>query len=287
MGLCHRVFVIKTIFVQGASHSARLFIAVVLSILLMFFDHHQQHLKGFRQVLATFVTPIVFIADIPGDFFSWSGESLMSRSQLRQQNAALKDEVLVLKAQLQKFAALKADNARLRNLLGTENQQVERRLVAEIISIDTKSFSLSFTVNKGSLHDVYVGQTVIDEYGIIGQVTEVSPLFSTVLMISDVTHAIPVRVSRNGVRSTAVGTGQINLLTLQYVPDTTDIKEGDLLLSSGLGLRFPDGYPVAKVSSVEHNPGEDFAQIYAIPTAKLEQSSPVLLVWSERILKED
>ncbi len=252
----------------------------------MFVDHHQKHLKGVRQVIATIVTPIVFLSDIPGDFFSWSGENLMSRSQLRQQNTSLKNEVLVLKAQLQKFAALQADNARLRNLLGTENQQVERRLVAEIISIDTKGFSLSFTVNKGSVHEVYVGQTVIDEHGIIGQVVEVSPLFSRVLMISDTTHAIPIRVSRNGVRSTAIGTGQINLLALQYVPDTTDIKEGDLLLSSGLGLRFPDGYPVAQVSSVEHNPGEDFARIYAKPTAKLEQSSPVLLVWSERLLPE-
>ena len=101
-------------------------------------------------------------------------------------------------------------------------------------------------------------------------------------MITDVIHAIPVRVNRSGVTATVVGTGQINRLALQYVPDTTDIKVGDLLLSSGLGLRFPDGYPVATVSSIVHNPGESFARISAIPTANLEQNAPVLLVWSNK-----
>lgn len=253
----------------------------------MFVDHHQQHLKGLRKAIATFVTPIVFLADIPGDLFAWGGENLMSRSYLRQENTRLKDEALILKAQLQKYIALQAENARLRNLMGTENKQVERRLVAEIIRIDSNPFSLKFMINKGTMHDVFVGQTVIDAYGIVGQVVEVSLATSRVLMITDATHAIPVRVNRNGVRSTAVGTGQINILALQFVPDTTDIKVGDILLSSGLGLRFPDGYPVATVSSVEHDPGEAFASIFATPTARLEQSSPVLLVWSEKVLEEN
>lgn len=253
----------------------------------MFVDHHQQHLKGLRKAIATFVTPIVFLADLPGDLFAWGGENLMSRSYLRQENARLKDEALILKAQLQKYIALQAENARLRNLMGTENKQVERRMVAEIIRLDSDPFSLKFMINKGTLHDVFVGQTVIDAYGIIGQVVEVSLATSRVLMITDATHAIPVSVNRNGVRSIAVGTGQINTLVLQFVPDTTDIKVGDILLSSGLGLRFPDGYPVATVSSVKHDPGEAFARIFATPTARLEQSSPVLLVWSDKVSEEN
>ncbi len=248
----------------------------------MFIDHHQQHLKWLRNGIATFITPIVFLADIPADFFAWGGENLMSRSQLRQENTKLKNESLVLKAQLQKFVAIQAENARLRNLLGNENKQIERRLVAEIIQIDSDPFSLRFLINKGSADDIYIGQTVIDAYGIIGQVVEVSTYTSRVLMISDATHAIPVKVNRNGVRATLVGTGQIDLLALQYVPDTMDIKVGDLLLSSGLGERFPDGYPVATVSLVEHNPGQDYAKIFAKPVAQLERSSLVLLVWTDK-----
>jgi rod shape-determining protein MreC len=206
----------------------------------------------------------------------------MSRSQLNLENGLLKDENLILKVQLQRYIALQAENASLRSLLGTENKQVEKRLVAEIIQIDNNPFSMKFMINKGSKHDIYVGQTVIDAFGIIGQVIDVSLATSRVLMITDVSHAIPVRVNRNGVRATVIGTGQINQVALEYVPDTTDIKVGDLLLSSGLGLRFPDGYPVATVASIEHNPGEPFATIFANPTAKLEQTAPVLLVWSNK-----
>ncbi len=252
----------------------------------MFVDHHEQHLKGVRKGLSTLATPIIFLADLPGEFFAWSGENMISRSHLRQENARLRDESLILKAQLQTLVGLQSENARLRNLLGTENKSVERKMVAEIIKIDSDPFSLNFLINKGSLHDVFIGQTVIDAYGIVGQVVEVSAMFSRVLMISDATHSIPVKVNRNGIRSTLVGTGQINLLELQFVSDTTDIKVGDLLLSSGLGQRFPDGYPVAKVISVEHDPGEAFTRILAVPEAKLDQSSLVLLVWSDRLKEE-
>ena len=253
----------------------------------MFVDHHEQHLKGVRKALAAFVTPIIFLADIPGEFFAWGGENLVSRGQLRQENTRLKSESLVLKAQLQTLVGLQAENARLRNLLQTDNKSVERKMVAEIIQIDSNPFSMKFLVNKGSNHDVYLGQTVIDAYGIVGQVVEVSPLVSRVLMITDVSHAIPVKVNRNGIRSTLIGTGQINQLELQFVPDTTDIKVGDLLLSSGLGQRFPDGYPVAEVTSVEHDPGEAFARILANPAARLDQSSLVLLVWSDSIERSE
>lgn len=247
----------------------------------MFIDHHQRHLQGLRKVLTTFVTPIVFLADMPAAFFAWGGGNLASRSQLRQENVRLKDESLILKTQLQTLVGLQAENARLRNLLGTENKSVGRKMVAEIFQVDSDPFSLKFQINKGEIHGVFLGQTVIDAYGIVGQVVEVSPLISKVLMVSDVTHAIPVKVNRNGVRSTAVGTGQIKQLSLQFVPDTMDIKVGDLLLSSGLGQRFPSGYPVARVTSVEHDPAVPFAQIFAVPEAKLEQNALVLLVWSD------
>ncbi len=247
----------------------------------MFVDHYQKHLQGLRATLGTLVTPIIYLADIPQEFFSWSGESLVSRSQLRQENQRLNDESNILKAQLQKFIALQAENARLRNLLGTENEILERRLLAEIIQIDNDPYALEFVINKGLLSDVYLGQTVIDASGVVGQVISVYASTARVLMISDASHAIPVRVARNNIRSIAAGSGQINQLLLKNVTDTTDIKVGDTLISSGLGQKFPIGYPVAIVTKVEHDPGKAYAIILAKPAAKLEQLDSVLLVWTD------
>jgi rod shape-determining protein MreC len=249
----------------------------------MFVDHYQKHLQGLRATIGTLVTPIIYLADIPQEFFSWSGESLVTRSQLRQENQRLVGESNILKAQLQKYISLQAENARLRNLLGTENETLERRLLAQIIQIDNDPYALEFMINRGSLNDVYLGQTVIDANGVVGQVISVYASTARVLMISDASHAIPVRVTRNNIRSIAAGSGRINQLLLKNVTDTTDIKVGDILISSGLGQKFPIGYPVATVTKVEHDPGKAYAIIFAKPAARLEQLDSVLLVWTDNL----
>ncbi len=246
----------------------------------MFIDHHEKHLKGVRSAIGTFVTPLVYLADIPQEFFSWGGESMMSRSQLRQENQNLISESEILRSQLQKFISLQVENARLRNLLGTQSEMLEKRLLAEIIQIDGDPFSLEFIINKGSNDLVYVGQTVIDAQGIVGQVIGVSVFTSRVIMISDSRHAIPVRVARNNARAIVAGSGQISQLFLKNVTDTTDVQVGDTLITSGLGQKFPKGYPVAIVTKVVHDPGKAYAIITAKPTAKLAQLSSVLLVWT-------
>jgi len=248
----------------------------------MFVDHHEKHLQGVRNTIGTLITPVIYLADIPREFTAWGGQSLVTRSQLRQENQRLKEESRILKSQLQKFIALQADNSRLRNLLNTKNEALEKRLLAEIIQIDDDPFRLDFIINKGSSSGVYEGQTVIDASGVVGQVETVYLTTSRVLMITDTRHAIPIRVIRNNVRSIAAGTGQINQLLLRNVTDTTDIKVGDILTSSGLGQKFPVGYPVATVTQVQHDPGKAYALISAVPTAKLEQLSSVLLVWTEQ-----
>ena len=169
-------------------------------------------------------------------------------------------------------------------MLGTENQALEKRLLAEIIQIDDDPFRLDFVINKGTTSGVFEGQTVIDANGMVGQVETVFLLTSRVLMISDARHAIPVRVARNNVRSVLAGSGHINQLFLRNVTDTTDIKVGDVLISSGLGQKFPVGYPVATVTEVVHDPGKAYALIAAKPMAKLEQLSSVLLVWKDKVL---
>ncbi|MBV1910376.1 MAG: rod shape-determining protein MreC [Kangiellaceae bacterium] len=275
---------IKTLFSQGASHFSRLFIVIVISSVLMFIDHHEKHLQGVRNTIGSLMTPVIYLADLPNEFFAWGGQSLVSRSQLRQENQRFKEEARVLKSQLQKYIALQAENSRLRNLLGTENQALEKRLLAEIIQIDDDPFRLDFVINKGTTSGVFEGQTVIDANGMVGQVETVFLLTSRVLMISDARHAIPVRVARNNVRSVLAGSGHINQLFLRNVTDTTDIKVGDVLISSGLGQKFPVGYPVATVTEVVHDPGKAYALIAAKPMAKLEQLSSVLLVWKDKVL---
>jgi len=247
----------------------------------MLIDNSQQTLKGLRTTMGALVTPIIYLADIPGDFFSWSGENFMSRAKLREENNKLKTEAMVLRAQMLKYVALETENARLRKLLRSERNPLEKRLVAEIIQIDSDPFSRKFMINKGSINDVYIGQVVIDSYGIIGQVAEVGLLNSRVIMLTDAAHAIPVKVARNGNRMIAYGTGKNDSLLLPFVPDTTDIKTGDLLLTSGLGRRFKSGYPVATVTSVERISGQAFSRITASPIAKLDQTASVLIVWSE------
>lgn len=264
-----------------------MFLVLVLSTVLMFIDHHQQHLKFLRKTITTFISPIIFLADLPSDFFAWSGERFISRGMLRTENMRLKGEMFILQAQLLKYVALQAENAKLRNLLGSQRKQIDKRLVAEILRLDDDPFSLKFTINKGSVNNVYSGQVVIDAYGIFGQVTDVSTIFSKVIMITDASHAIPLKIARNGSRVTAIGSGQIDLLTLQFVPNSIDIKVGDLLQTSGLGQKFPEGYPVAKVISVENIPGESFTRIFARPTAKLEQSAEVLLIWADKPVGAD
>ena len=253
---------------------------VILSAGLMFVDHHEKHLKGVRSAIGTFLTPLVYLADIPHEFFSWGGESMMSRSQLRQENQSLKSESKILRSQLQKFISLQVENARLRNLLGTQNESLEKRLLAEIIKIDNDPFNLEFTINKGSNQSVYIGQTVIDAHGIVGQVISVSAFTSRVIMLSDASHAIPIRIARNNARAIVAGSGRINHLILKNVTDTTDIQVGDQLISSGLGQKFPKGYPVATVTRVIHDPGKAYAIISAKPLAKLAELSSVLLVWT-------
>ena len=219
--------------------------------------------------------------NVPRFFSDWSSNQLQSRDDLLIENTRLKAENLVLKAKLQRFAALTIENVRLRELLNSTKLLEENVLVAEIIAVSPDPLSQFVVLNKGSNNGVYVGQAVIDANGLFGQVTQVSKTMSRVLLISDMRHAIPVQVSRNGVRLIAEGTGKLDSLSLPDVALTTDITEGDVLITSGLGDIFPLGYPVARVTSVVHDPGQSFAIVKARPYAQLDRSRHVLLLFAE------
>lgn len=252
---------------------------MVLSVALMTLDHRQHHLGTMRASLSVVVYPLQFLVNLPGTARDWLGEAFATRRALQEENARLRTQHLVLKADLQKLAALEAENLRLRELLDSSFQVGERVLIAEIMAVDLDPYRHELVLNKGTGYGIYPGQPLLDAEGVMGQIVNAGPLTSTAMLITDPNHAIPVQVNRNGLRSIALGIGSLSALSLPHIPNNADIQLGDLLVTSGLGGRFPAGYPVAEVVEIVRNPGHAFAYIEARPLAHLNRSREVLLVW--------
>ncbi len=252
---------------------------MILSILLMVMDHKFHQTEALRSALSVVAYPLQALADLPVNVSKWLSEVTQDRQQLLQNDRALRKENLKLHAQLQIHDSLKAENERLRDLLGSSYKVDSRILVAELSSMDLDPFRQQVVIKKGTHSGVYEGQAVLDAHAVMGQVIHVTPLQSTVLLITDPQHALPVQVLRNGLRTIATGTGLINQLELPYLPNNADIREGDLLVTSGMGKKFPAGYPVAQISRVVREPGKAFATVIAEPEARLDRTQEVLLVW--------
>ncbi|WP_410017100.1 rod shape-determining protein MreC [Pseudomonas sp. 5P_3.1_Bac2] len=252
----------------------------LLSVVLMVVDARLAILKPLRAQLGLIVEPVYKAAELPIWLWRSATQELSSRSVLAAENEKLKAERLMLERRLQKLAALTEQNVRLRELLNSAALVDDKVLATELIGVDPNPFTHRILIDKGSKDGVVMGQPVLDARGLMGQVVEVMPYASRVLLLTDTTHSIPVQVNRNGLRAIATGTGNPERLELRHVADTADIKEGDLLVSSGLGQRFPAGYPVAVVSEVVHDTGP-FATVRAVPTAMLNRSRYMLLVFTD------
>src|SRR5476649_1213635 len=238
-------------------------------------------LKPVRSQMSLVLMQSYWIADLPQRLYQGVASQFGSRTELIAENEKLKTEALLLQGRLQKLAALTEQNVRLRELLNSSALVNEKVEVAELIGMDPNPFTHRIIINKGERDGVVLGQPVLDARGLMGQVVELMPYTSRVLLLTDTTHSIPVQVNRNGLRAIASGTGNPERLELRHVADTADIKEGDLLVSSGLGQRFPAGYPVATVKEVIHDSGQPFAIVRAVPTAALNRSRYLLLVFSD------
>jgi len=267
-------------FMRGPSLGTRLFLLGIFSVLLMFLDHREHHLEALRNALAVAVYPVRLAVDLPSRGLSWLAESVSSRSRLLDENRRLREERLEFLARLQRMEAVQAENTRLRALLDSAPRVSDRILVANILSVDLDPFQHRLVIDKGSSDGAYVGQAMLDAGGIVGQITRVEPWSSEAILISDPSHATPVEVNRNGLRTIALGTGDSSHINLPFLPNNADIRVGDLLVSSGLGGAFPPGYPVARVESIDRLPGEPFARVIAEPTGSLNREREVLLVWN-------
>ena len=270
----------KPFFIQGASPQYRLFMAVLLSLALILAN---DRLLPLRSAMATLVSPLQYLANVPALVLDELSTNLSTRAELLKENDRLQQRQLLMSEQLLKMANLQEENARLRALLQSPTRKDARRMVAEVMFVDRDPFKSQVLIDKGLNEGVYVGQPVLDDSGVVGQVTEVAQTTARVLLIADFTHAIPVRVARNDVRAVAHGSGKLNQLELANVPMSTDVRVGDLLISSGLGQRFPEGYPVATVTQVVRDEGMTWAQISAEPVAHLERIRYLLLLWQNEV----
>lgn len=253
---------------------------------MMTVDHRQQHMDAIRDVLALAVYPIQFLVNLPSAAGDWMGDSISTRRTLEEENRDLRAQQLFLQSQLLKLDALEAENDRLRSLLDSAGSIGQPVLVAEMLAIDLAPFSRQFVLNRGSRHAVHEGQPIVDAAGVMGQIVQVTPMTSTAMLITDPSHAVPIEVNRNGLRAIARGIGDPHRLELSLLPRNADIQEGDLLVTSGLDGRFPPGYPVARVSTVERSPDTPFARVSAEPVARLDSTRMVLLVKPETAAEE-
>ncbi|HSD68515.1 MAG TPA: rod shape-determining protein MreC [Woeseiaceae bacterium] len=257
----------------------RFLLLASLSITLLVIDNRENYLDGIRKAIGASVHPLRVVVDAPISTWRWIVEASASRNDLQLENSRLEAERLLTQARLQKYAALEAENARLRALLEATPHGSERIRVSEIMSVSANPFRHVIVVDKGSRDGVFDGQAMVDASGVVGQVIDVGLLSSQGILISDPDHALPVEVNRNGLRTIAVGSGDFARLELPFLPNNADIAEGDLLVTSGLGGAFPAGYPVAVVESVTRDPKEPFASVTATPAAALNQVREVMLIW--------
>jgi rod shape-determining protein MreC len=270
------------LFSSRPAGALRTLFLISLSIVLMVYDHQTGRLKQMHAALSTVVYPVQVIVDAPHSLLLWASEKLATHTSLVNENAELKGRLLQADSVLQQYAALQQENQRLRELMQATGHVSGRITVAVIVSAALDPFRHMVVIDKGSSDGVSEGQTVLDAYGIVGQVTRAEPLASEVTLISDPGQAIQVEVNRTGLRTLAVGSADLSQLTLPYVTNSADVKEGDLVVSSGLGGRYPAGYPVGVISHFERNPAEPFAHVSARTAADLSHGHEVLLFWPDQ-----
>lgn len=251
---------------------------LIISVVMMMIDSQTKWLNAPRNILSVALSPIQSLASIPSSVGRYFTSSLTAEPDLQIAYDNLRNEYFKLKSETLLLRALEEENQSLRNLLAASERLKEKITLAELMDVNLDRDNHRVSVGRGIRDGVYVGQAVIDDQGVIGQVTEVMPLSSIIVLISDPSHALPVQVERNGLRTMVHGTGSVSLLKVPYLNQNSDIAVGDVLVSSGMGARFPNGYPVAVINDVKIIEGDAFIRVTASPIAKLDRSNHVLLL---------
>lgn len=251
---------------------------ICLSFLLLFSDQKNNYLPILRNSIAIAIHPIQTVVNLPQRLWHWTEENLASREELIIKNKKLHENELYNELTLQRYASLEQENIRLRKILKAASRIKNSVQIARIIFTDINPFRHLVVINKGEQDEVYNGQVLVDASGVVGQILQTNFLSSKAILISDTDHAIPVEINRNGFRAIAQGNGTFTHLAIPFIPNNADIKVGDLMVTSGLGGKFPAGYPVAIIDSISRNPAQQFAIVIAKPIASLNQVREVILI---------
>ncbi|MBK6617037.1 MAG: rod shape-determining protein MreC [Nitrosomonas sp.] len=264
-------------FISGPSPLARLFLYALLSVFLMLADKHTDHISEFRRVIGLVVSPLQKLAYAPFQLYHRL-EYHFASFNLLEEVKQLKQAHLINRYKLHQLHSLTAENQHLRALLGATEQSQFRTVLAEIMSTPPNPFNRKIILNKGSLSDIREGHIVIDNLGVIGQITKVYPLTAEATLITDKGHTVPVQIARNAINTVISGAGRNNELELQFFSVNTDIQLGDLLVTSGIGGVYPPGLPVGRVTLIEHDKSMQFAHILCTPVAGVDRHRHVLVL---------
>ena len=270
-------------FNRGPSPVARLVFFAVLSLLLMFVDVRYRYLESTRSALSILISPIQRLATLPGALWDKASDFFITQSTQRsliQQNDELKQQQQSDAAQLLQLQALQQENQQLRNLEGLPMRNEFTTQLVEVIYAERDLFRRKVLVNKGANAEVQLGQVVMDDNGIVGQITRVYPWLSEVTLVTEKDHAVPVQVLRNGLRAIVFGAGDTSQLSLRYMPNSADIQNDDVLVTSGIDGTYPAGIPVARVIKVEHDEAYPFAHIVCLPLAGVDKHRHLLILSS-------
>lgn len=271
-------------FNRGPSPVVRLAFFSLLSLLLLFVDARYQYLESTRRVIAALVYPVQRLSTLPGELWHGAGAFLILQSNLVRDNELLRARHVADAARLQQFDMLQLENAQLRKLLDVQQRSDYRMQLAEVVYVERDVFKRQVFIDKGSQANVQPGQIVMDDSGIIGQVTRVYPWLSEVTLVTDKDHAVPVQILRSGLRAIVFGSGDTNDLALRYMPVNADIHDGDELVTSGIDGTYPPGIPVAKVTHIERDPAYPFARILCSPLAGVNSQRFLLILSGEQKL---
>ena len=277
----------KVIFSKSPLIGLRTVILILFSVALIICDRYVPSFSIVKGTLENIVTPLQYAVNWPIAVVENFAITMSSKRVLLDENAKLRAEIILLEAKQQKLISLEQENIKLRGLVTSGIlAEKEKFLIANLLAVNTNNFNHKVLLDKGTSNGLYIGQPVLDAYGIMGQIIDVSTERSTVLLLTDTKSAIPVKITRNGNRSILIGTGSFNYLELAGVSEMFDVKKGDTLVTSDLGSRFPDGYPVGTVTKVERVLGEQFLKVIVSPSARVNQDRQLLLIWPSQQLKK-
>lgn len=267
-----------SLFAEGAVSTARLIAYLTLAMIVMVIDHRGAYLERMRVLASAVVEPVYRVAALPSDVARAGRLAIATQSQLVDENRNLREALLLAQVRLNRMSALSAQNERLKKLLDVQKELGLGVQLARLIDIDLDPFRHRIVLDAGRAQSITVGQPVLDAQGVMGQIVEVLPNTSVAMLITDPTHAIPVMIERTGLRTICYGTGSIDRLQLPNIPISADIKVGDALVTSGLGGRFPAGFPVGEILEISNDESGMFAAAIARPAAALARSGEVLLL---------